>query len=168
MTFSLNISLADLLLLLPEIFLTTWLCVVLIVDFAWPHVKHEQLAYLSIAGLLATLACLGWFDFSHISGALFGNMFVLDRMALFFKMFVVGATILVILTSIDYVNKFTFFRGEYYFLVIMSAIIGMAVGGWMTGAIFDLTSSYQAAIINGVVWNVLNIAIALWLWRGRG
>ena len=122
MTFSLNISLADLLLLLPEIFLTTWLCVVLIVDFAWPHVKHEQLAYLSIAGLLATLACLGWFDFSHISGALFGNMFVLDRMALFFKMFVVGATILVILTSIDYVNKFTFFRGEYYFLVIMSAI----------------------------------------------
>lgn len=122
MTFSLNISLADLLLLLPEIFLTTWLCVVLIVDFTWPHVKKEQLGYLSIAGLLATLACLAWFDFSHISGALFNNMFVLDRMALFFKMFVVGATILVILTSIEYVNRFAFFRGEYYFLVIMSAI----------------------------------------------
>lgn len=122
MTFSLNISLADLLLLVPEIFLTTWLCVVLIVDFAWPQVKKEQLAYLSIAGLLATLGCLAWFDFSHISGTLFGNMFVLDRMALFFKMFVVGATILVILTSIEYVNRFTFFRGEYYFLVIMSAI----------------------------------------------
>ena len=122
MTFSLTISLADLLLLLPEIFLTTWLCFVLIVDFAWPHVKQEQLAYLSIGGLLATLGCLGWFDFSHVSGTLFGNMFVLDRMALFFKMFVVGSTILVILTSIEYVNRFTFFRGEYYFLVIMSAI----------------------------------------------
>jgi len=122
MIFSLNISLADLLLLLPEIFLTTWLCVVLIVDFTWPHVKQEQLAYLSIGGLLATLGCLGWFDLSHVSGTLFGNMFVLDRMALFFKMFVVGSTILVILTSIEYVNRFTFFRGEYYFLVIMSAL----------------------------------------------
>ena len=49
-------------------------------------------------------------------------MFVVDRMALFFKMFIVGATILVILSSIDYVHRFTFFRGEYYFLVVMSAL----------------------------------------------
>ncbi len=57
-----------------------------------------------------------------MSGALFGNMFVFDRMALFFKMFIVGATILVILASIDYVQRFRFFRGEYYFLVVMSAL----------------------------------------------
>jgi NADH-quinone oxidoreductase subunit N len=49
-------------------------------------------------------------------------MFVVDRLALFFKMFVVGATILVILVSIDYVHRFSFFRGEYYFLVVMSAL----------------------------------------------
>jgi accessory gene regulator protein AgrB len=35
----------------------------------------------------------------------------------------------------------------------------------MSGAIFDLTGSYQAAFINGVLWNLLNMAIALWLLR---
>lgn len=122
MNFELTMSVADLLLLLPEILLTCWLCVVLIVDFTFPRLPKEQLAYLSVVGLVATLGCLAWFDLNHISGALFGNMFVLDRMALFFKMFIVGATILVILASIEYVNRFAFFRGEYYFLVVMSAL----------------------------------------------
>ena len=122
MNFELTMSFADLLLLLPEILLTVWLCVVLIVDFALPRLSKEQLAYLSVVGLVATLGCLAWFDLNQISGTLFGDMFVLDRMALFFKMFIVGATILVILASIQYVNRFAFFRGEYYFLVVMSAL----------------------------------------------
>jgi NADH-quinone oxidoreductase subunit N len=122
MSFDLSLSLADLLLLLPEIFLTIWLCVVLIVDFAFPRLPKEHVAFLGVAGLVATLGCLVWFDLNHISGALLGNMFVLDRVALFFKIFIVGATILVILASVQYVNRFTFFRGEYYFLVIMSAL----------------------------------------------
>jgi len=122
MTFSFSMSASDLLLLMPEIILTCWLCVVLIVDFAFPRLPKEQLAYLSVVGLVITLGALAWLDVSHVSGALFGNMFVLDRMALFFKMFIVGATILVILASMEYVHRFTFFRGEYYFLVVMSAL----------------------------------------------
>ena len=47
--------------------------------------------------------------------------------------------------------------------VVMATIVGMAVGGWMSGAIFDMTGSYHAAFINGIIWNVLNLAIALWL-----
>ena len=58
MTFTLTMSPSDLLLLLPEIFLTCWLCLVLIVDFSFPRLPKEHLAYLSIAGLLGTLACL--------------------------------------------------------------------------------------------------------------
>ena len=42
MTFSLTLSSSDLLLLLPEIFLTCWLCVVLIVDFSFPRLPKEQ------------------------------------------------------------------------------------------------------------------------------
>jgi predicted MFS family arabinose efflux permease len=49
----------------------------------------------------------------------------------------------------------------------MSTLIGMALGGWMTGAVFDYTGSYQAAFLNGVLWNVLNIAIVLWLMSRR-
>ena len=50
-------------------------------------------------------------------------------------------------------------------IVLMATIIGMAVGGWMSGAIYDATGSYQAAFVNGILWNVLNLAIALWLLR---
>jgi MFS family permease len=58
-------------------------------------------------------------------------------------------------------------------IAIMATVLGMALGGWMNGFIFDLTGSYRAAFANGVAWNLLNAAIALWLllrsggWRAR-
>ena len=52
--------------------------------------------------------------------------------------------------------------------VIMATITGMALGGWMSGWIYDLTGSYQAAFLNGIAWNFLNIAIiALLLFKSR-
>jgi NADH-quinone oxidoreductase subunit N len=122
MIFSLPMSPSDLLLFVPEILLTVWLCLILILDFSFPRLANEQLAYFSIAGLVGTLGCLAWFDIDGITGSLFGNMFVLDRMALFFKMLIVGSTILVILASIDYIHRIKLFRGEYYFLIVMSAL----------------------------------------------
>ena len=50
-------------------------------------------------------------------------------------------------------------------MVLTASLMGMALGGWMSGMIFDLTGSYQAAFVNGVLWNLLNMAIALWLLR---
>ncbi len=52
-------------------------------------------------------------------------------------------------------------------LVLTATVLGMALGGWMSGMIFDLTGSYQAAFLNGIAWNVLNLAIALWLLLAR-
>jgi MFS family permease len=49
--------------------------------------------------------------------------------------------------------------------VIMFTLLGMALGGWMSGKIFDLTGSYHAAFINGTAWNLLNLAIVLVLLR---
>ena len=47
-------------------------------------------------------------------------------------------------------------------------LIGMALGGWMSGWIFDLTGSYRAAFLNGMAWNLLNLSIVGWLfWRVR-
>jgi MFS family permease len=48
-------------------------------------------------------------------------------------------------------------------LVMMATLFGMALGGWMSGAIFDLTGSYRAAFLNGVLWNAANAALAMWL-----
>jgi MFS family permease len=53
-------------------------------------------------------------------------------------------------------------------LVIMSTLFGMALGGWMSGAIFDLTGSYRAAFANGLGWNLLNVTIAVWLLTRQG
>jgi len=49
--------------------------------------------------------------------------------------------------------------------VMMASLFGMALGGWMSGAIFDWTGSYDAAFVNGSLWNLLNMAIAFWLLR---
>ena len=49
--------------------------------------------------------------------------------------------------------------------VIMFTMLGMALGGWMSGKVFDLTGSYDAAFFNGIAWNLLNFAIVLFLLR---
>ncbi|MBK6863110.1 MAG: MFS transporter [Ideonella sp.] len=49
--------------------------------------------------------------------------------------------------------------------VLMATMLGMALGGWMSGRVFDLTGSYQAAFVNGVAWNALNLAIVIFLLR---
>lgn len=48
-------------------------------------------------------------------------------------------------------------------LVLMATLLGMALGGWMSGKIFDLAGSYQAAFLNGLGWNLVNVAIMSWL-----
>jgi predicted MFS family arabinose efflux permease len=47
----------------------------------------------------------------------------------------------------------------------MFTMLGMALGGWLSGQVFDWTGSYTAAFVNGVGWNLLNLAIVLTLWR---
>ena len=54
-------------------------------------------------------------------------------------------------------------------LVLMATLLGMALGGWMSGVIFDFTGSYQAAFLNGIAWNLVNVSIMVWLlMRSRG
>ncbi len=53
-------------------------------------------------------------------------------------------------------------------LVVMATLFGMALGGWMSGVVFDMTGSYRAAFINGIAWNLLNLSIVVWLLRRPG
>jgi MFS family permease len=52
-------------------------------------------------------------------------------------------------------------------LVLMATLVGMAFGGWVSGEIFDLTGSYRSAFANGLLWNLLNGSIVLWLLQRR-
>ena len=48
-------------------------------------------------------------------------------------------------------------------IVLMATIFGMAFGGWVSGYIFDLSGSYSLAFLNGIIWNVINILLIIYL-----
>jgi MFS family permease len=52
-------------------------------------------------------------------------------------------------------------------IVLMATLFGMALGGWVSGWIFDLSGSYQMAFLNGLIWNFLNLVIIAWLMLRR-
>ncbi|MBL6952140.1 MAG: MFS transporter [Alphaproteobacteria bacterium] len=45
-------------------------------------------------------------------------------------------------------------------MVLSMTLLGMALGGWLAGLLYDLTGSYRLAFINAVAFNVLNMVIA--------
>lgn len=51
-------------------------------------------------------------------------------------------------------------------VIIMATLVGMALGGWMSGLVYDATGDYQMAFLNGLAWNLVNLAIcALLIWK---
>jgi MFS family permease len=48
-------------------------------------------------------------------------------------------------------------------LTLFFTMLGMAIGGWFAGALFDMSGNYNAAFIMGVAFNVAHLAIAGWL-----
>jgi NADH-quinone oxidoreductase subunit N len=122
MEFTLTLTWADFLLILPETLMTLLLCLVLFLDFLFPKISKNGLGYIGAAGMAAIMGLLGWFFAADIEGILFKGMFALDTFAIFFKLFVLLTSILVILSSADYIYKVRWFRGEYYFLVLFTAL----------------------------------------------
>jgi len=119
---ALNFSEINFSLLAPELWMTLLVCAVISIDVLCPKLRKDKIAYISLAG--TGLICLQLVSFfvSEKSGSLFGNMFVLDALAIFFKIFILVSTLLIILSSIDAINKLKYFRGEYYFLILFSAL----------------------------------------------
>ena len=48
-------------------------------------------------------------------------------------------------------------------LLIFATIVGMSLGGWLSGEIYDFTKSYKLAFINGIFWNLINLCIMVYL-----
>ncbi len=58
--------------------------------------------------------------------------------------------------------------GSTLSFIMMTTLFGMAVGGWMSGLVFDYTGSYRMAFLNGLLWNMLNLSIVVFLMTRRG
>jgi NADH-quinone oxidoreductase subunit N len=133
--------------LTPELSLLGFAVVVILLDL---FIKQKKvLAGISVAGVIVsagfTVAMWGQTDIT-----IFGRMLVIDNFALFFKLLMLLATGLIILASQDYVRKFQRFQGEYYALLLLSA-----VGMMLLVAASDLISIYVALELTGISLYVL-------------
>ena len=147
-----------------------------------PAVGAQMLSIMLASGIVSRLAS-GWIA-DHIGGLrtlLLGS--VLQGVALLLYIPFDGVTSLFVVSALfglfqgGIVPSYAIIVREYFApneagarvgLVIMATLFGMALGGWMSGAVFDLTGSYRAAFINGLLWNLLNVSIATWLLRRPG
>jgi NADH-quinone oxidoreductase subunit N len=137
----------ELRLLAPELSLLGFALAVILLDL---FIKQKKvLAAVSIAGVIIsagfTVAMWG-----APSVAIFYRMLAVDNFALFFKLLFLAAAGLIILASQDYVSKFEGFQGEYYALVLVSA-----VGMMLLAAAADLITIYVALELSSISLYVL-------------
>jgi MFS family permease len=137
----------------------------------------EMLAMMMGFGLFSRLAAGLIADRIGGLSALFMGS-VLQGVALFLYLWFDGLTSLYVVSALfglfqgGLVPMYAIIVREYFSpqeagtrlgVVLMATLGGMALGGWMSGVIFDFTGSYRAAFLNGMVWNLLNAGIVLWL-----
>ncbi|UCH51306.1 MAG: NADH-quinone oxidoreductase subunit N [Chloroflexota bacterium] len=140
-------SISEFRFLAPELNLLGFALLVILIDL---FVKQKKvLAGLSIAGLVvsAGFTVVMW---GMPATDIFYRMLAIDNFALFFKLLLLAAAALIILASQDYVSKFDRFQGEYYALVLISA-----VGMMLLVAATDLIAIYVALELSGISLYVL-------------
>ena len=149
--------------------------VALCTDFGFPAARGAEMLSLMLGFGIVSRLLSGWIC-DRIGGLrtlLLGS--ALQATALTFFVRADGLTSLYVVSALfglfqgGIVPSYAIIVREYFdpkragttvSLVLTSTLFGMALGGWMSGAIFDLTGSYRAAFFNGIGWNLLNLAIA--------
>ena len=115
---SLNIAIA-----LPEIFLVTMACLVLVVDLYLPQERRNFTYVLTQLSLIITLA-LVLANQTDIRVLAFNDLFVQDAMADALKLFILIISFGVFVYSREYLQQRKIFKGEFYVLGLFS-IVGM-------------------------------------------
>jgi len=152
-------------------------------DLGFPAARGaEMLALMMGFGIVSRLAS-GWIA-DHIGGLrtlLLGATLQATALALFLPFD--GLVVLYVVSALfglfqgGIVPSYPLIVREYFSpreagtrtgTVIMATLVGMALGGWMPGWIFDVTGSYRAAFVNGIAWSLVTTTIALFLiYRAR-
>jgi NADH-quinone oxidoreductase subunit N len=134
-------------LLAPELTLAAFAIVVILLDLV-----IQRKGWLVVVGIAGVVVAAG-FTIAMWGGspqAIFNNMLAVDNFALFFKLLFLAIAALVILASVDYVSKFARFQGEYYALVLLSAL-----GMMLMAATAELISIYVALELTSISLYVL-------------
>jgi NADH-quinone oxidoreductase subunit N len=121
---ALVLPVVDLRPLLPMLVLAATAAIVIVLDLLPPRERKDHLGFVSALGVVLTLVMTYWMTFAIGGGELrgFRGMVVLDPFALFFNVVIGYATGLVILLSMDYIRREGQEAGEFYILVLLSAL----------------------------------------------
>ena len=125
------------------------------VFFGWVCDRIGGLRTLLLGSFLQGTALLAFLPFDSLS-----SLYVVSAMFGFFQGGIVPAYAIIVREYFPASQA-----GSKVGLAMMSSQAGMAIGGWMSGAVFDLTGSYTAAFVNGIGWNLLNFTIVAFLLR---
>jgi NADH-quinone oxidoreductase subunit N len=119
-----SFSLVNILGTMPEIYLTFFGCVILILDTMIPNEKRSWLAYFTIASLL--FAMIASYGLNGKGLPLYQGLYIIDPFSNFFKMIIYVAAIITILFSLPYLDREDIHIGEYYAFILFSTV-GMMV-----------------------------------------
>lgn len=112
---------ADLWSLVPELWLVAVGLLVLLADLVIPPGRKAAVGIIAMSGVLMALipvtSMIPW----QARTVLFGT-YAVDGFAVFFKLIAIVATVLVILSAIDAMGKQTPFEGEFYALLVFTAV----------------------------------------------
>ncbi|MFH0942279.1 MAG: NADH-quinone oxidoreductase subunit N [Chloroflexota bacterium] len=137
-------------LLSPEVSLIVTAVLVILLDLVVS--QKGVLVLVSITGIIVAgfFTVSLWLSQDAVAAAVFSNMMAVDSFALFFKLLFLGIAALVVLSSVDYADKFRRFQGEYYALVLISAL-----GMMLMAATAEMISIYIALELTSISLYIL-------------
>jgi NADH-quinone oxidoreductase subunit N len=106
--------------LAPDIVIVATIVVILIADLLLPEREQWRTSSIAAIGLLAALVPIATLAYQGTDRVMFGGAYVVDDYALALKAFFIIATYVVVLLSVDYINEGDYYRGEFYFLLLVS------------------------------------------------
>lgn len=153
-------------------------------DLGYGAARGAQMLSLMLAAGLASRILSGWLSdtIGGLRTLLLGSVLQCFALVLFVPFDGLGSlyalSVMFGLFQGGIVPAYTLIVREYFSpmdagkrtgVVLLAALFGMGVGGWLGGWIFDFTGSYRNAFAFGVAANIVNIAIVGWLiLRDRG
>ncbi|MDX2504996.1 MAG: NADH-quinone oxidoreductase subunit NuoN [Gammaproteobacteria bacterium] len=110
---------------MPEIFLLTMVCAILIIDLFVKDDSRGATYVLSLIALIAT-AFLSFSNYSDQSISTFSGSFILDPMATILKISICVIVLSVFIYAKDYLKDRNIYKGEYFILGLFG-VLGMMV-----------------------------------------
>jgi NADH-quinone oxidoreductase subunit N len=110
----------------PDLVLVATMVVVLVADLLLPDRESWRTSSIAAVGLLGALVPIATLVHSGHDRNLFNGAYVVDHYALALKAFFIIATYITVLLSVDYIREGDYYKGEFYFLLLVSTF-GMSI-----------------------------------------